>query len=122
MKRILIVEDDPNLREILVTKFMSEKFGVMTAVDGDEALKTALGEQPDIILLDIMMPGLNGISVLKQLRTDEWGKTVPIIIMSNLDYSVHSAEVSLYKPTDYIMKASTKVSEIVDKVKKALSV
>ena len=121
MKKILIVEDDQTLREILEKKLKMEEFEVITEADGDSALETVFKEKPDLVLLDIMMPGLNGISVLKQIRRDSWGKNVPIIIMSNLDYSIHAAEIRPFNPTDYIMKVGSKLEDILEKIRKVVA-
>ncbi len=121
MKKILIVEDDQTLRNILEKKFGMEKYNIVTAADGDKALEIVFAEKPDLVLLDIMMPGLNGIAVLKQIRRDPWGKDLPIIIMSNLDYSIHAAEISPFKPSGYIMKAGSKLEDIIKTVEAALA-
>ena len=74
MKKILIVEDEEIMLKALVEKFSSEGFEVVQAIDGEEGLKKALCEKPDIILLDILLPKMDGMAVLKKLREDTWGK------------------------------------------------
>ena len=78
--KILIVEDERALRDILVTRFQNEGFDVISAEDGGKGLVVALEKKPDIILLDIMMPNVSGIDMLRQLRTYEDGKNMSVIV------------------------------------------
>jgi DNA-binding response OmpR family regulator len=80
--KILVVDDDSDITETLARRLMREGFEVATAYSGEEGLQKAIGEKPDVVLLDLMMPGMNGFEVLKELRkqvTDRW---VPVIIVS----------------------------------------
>ena len=72
-QKILIVEDEDSLLSALVDKFLKAGYRVVTARDGEEGLTVALREQPDLILLDIVMPKMDGISLLRQLRDNSWG-------------------------------------------------
>lgn len=121
MKKILIAEDDQSLLSVLTEKLTSEGFKIAAAQDGDEACAQAFSQHPDLVILDIMMPKLDGKAVLRQIRRDEWGKDVPIILMSNLDYSVHASEVATFKINDYIVKVNTSLEEIVQKIKKVIN-
>ena len=82
-KKILIIEDDSSLRNVLQDKIKHEGFSVFTANDGQEGLETAIKEKPDCILLDVIMPKMSGIQMLKKLREHAWGKTVPVLLLSN---------------------------------------
>ncbi len=83
--KILLIEDDPFLSSMYSTKFEMENFAVLAAVDGEKGLKLALSEQPDIILLDIIMPKMNGFEVLEKLKDNTATKDTPVILLTNLN-------------------------------------
>jgi len=115
-KKILIVEDDIFLKRPLVEKFIDEKFKVLDADDGKKGVEIALKEHPDIILLDLMLPIMDGIASLKAIRADEWGKDVPIIILTNVDSSEQVSEALEQGVNDYILKTSLTLDAVVAKV------
>lgn len=120
-QRILIAEDEQDLREALFTVFAAEGFEVLTAEDGKTALKTALAEHPDLILLDLIMPQLSGQEVIGALRQDEWGKNAKIIVLtaqSDMDTLSSTIEKG---GTDYLVKSDWKLQDIVAKVKERLA-
>ncbi len=123
-KKVLVVDDEIPLLKVLIDKFTHEGFTTLEAKDGAEGLKVALSERPDVILLDLVMPEMTGLEVLKKLRgTDEWGKHVPIIIFTNLtgnDRLMH--EISQHEATDYIVKSNWKMDDVVKKVKGFLGI
>ena len=121
-KTILIVEDEKDLREALATAFTYEGFLTLTAEDGEIGLATALREKPDMILLDVMMPKMDGLAVLKNLRKDEWGKEARVIVMTALDELDKVAEVIEAGVDEYIMKTSITLNGIVTKVKEKLGI
>jgi DNA-binding response OmpR family regulator len=84
-KKILVVDDEQDLREAIITALSYEGFEVIEAVDGENGLEVALREKPDLILLDVMMPKMDGIEMLARLRNDAWGNCVKVIIMTALD-------------------------------------
>jgi DNA-binding response OmpR family regulator len=116
-KKILIVEDEKDLREAIKTALQYEGFTVETAEDGVEAFTTAHAFRPDLILLDILMPKQNGIETLKSLRKEEWGKDVPVIIMTVLDDMDKLSEALEAGATEYLVKTDMSLSTIVEKVK-----
>jgi len=120
MKKILIVEDEKSLLDVLVMKFSDEGFEVHQARDGVQGLETAVVKKPDLILLDIIMPRMDGITMLKKLREDLWGKEVPVILLTNLGDSEKIAEVMEYGVYDYLVKAEWKMEELVERVKSRL--
>lgn len=83
-KKILIAEDDVPLRRVFCDALKAEGYDVYEAGDGEEALSVALREHPDLIVLDILMPKMDGIEMARQLRLDAWGKTAKVIILTNL--------------------------------------
>lgn len=120
-KTVLTVEDDGALRDVLHGRLSAEGFHVLSAPNGQEGLVFAIEKHPDIILLDLMLPRLDGISFLKELRKDAWGKDAKVIIMSNLMEGVGLTEqVREYKVSDYIEKAHLSLGELVEKVKKTI--
>jgi len=83
-KKILIVEDDFSLNEALQEVLEEEGFFVLSAKNGVVGLKQAFAEHPDLILLDIIMPKMNGMTMLRKLREDKWGRDVPVIMLTNV--------------------------------------
>jgi len=120
-KRLLIIEDDTSLMDALEKKFTTNGFVVYKAYDGEEGLEHALKEQPDIILLDILIPKFDGITLLSKLREDEWGNKVPVVIMSNLSFSNYEINACIkYNVKKYLTKADWDINSIVDEVEKNL--
>lgn len=119
-KIVLIVEDEKSLREALRDKLTREGFLVLEAKDGEEGLEIALKYHPDLILLDLLMPKMNGAEMAKKLRQDEWGKNVKIIILTNLaeeEKVKRELENSVYA---YIIKNDIRLDQVVGKVKQTL--
>ena len=119
-KVVLIIEDEVDLREALATALSYEDLTVLTAENGEIGLAMALREKPNAILLDVMMPKMDGLTVLKNLRADEWGKNAKVIIMTALDDLEKIAEVVEAGGNDYIVKTRITLSAIVEKVKEKL--
>ena len=119
-KKILIIDDDEGFRMILEEKFLKEKFTVFTAGNGDDGLSLADKEKPDLILVDVMMPKMNGIDMAKIIRG--YGNNVIIMFLTNLSDMNHISSAMQSSPSDYIVKADTKISEIIDRVKKRLEI
>ena len=120
--KILIVEDEKDLREVLKTKIENEGFITFVGKDGIEGLELAFEHHPDLILLDMIMPHMDGITMLKRLRKDDaWGKKVPVIILTNLaDVSKTSDAVKL-KVHDYLVKSDWKLEDLIKKIKDKLA-
>jgi len=119
-KRVLIVEDEKSLFEILKDKFEMEGFGVLIAENGAIGLEVALKELPDIILLDIAMPVMDGLEMLRLLRDDEKGKNLKVIILTNygdMEKFVQAKELGV---VDYLVKADWSMKDIVEKVRKQI--
>ncbi|MFA4941531.1 MAG: response regulator [Patescibacteria group bacterium] len=118
--KILLVEDDPFLLSMYNTKFELENFKVVTADDGEKGLKLALKEAPDIILLDIMLPKMDGFEVLRALKADEKVKRIPVILLTNLSQKEKVKEGLALGANDYLIKAHFMPSEVVEKIKKLI--
>ncbi len=123
MKKILIVEDEPALIRVLSDKFTNEGFSVLEAKDGLTGLKVALEEKPEVILLDILMPELDGMEMMRRLRdSNSYGKNVPIVILTNLDADEKITwAVAKDEPAYYLIKSNVDMDEIVNKVTQSLS-
>lgn len=121
MPRILIVEDEQAQREVLSTSLKKNGYIVIEAQDGVEGLKTALEIHPDLILLDIHMPQMDGMTLMHKLRENAWGKTVPIIILTNYDNTESQLQqIVADQPSYYLLKANSTLSTVVEKVQEIL--
>lgn len=119
-KVILLVDDDLTLLEMYEDRLKEENFRIIQAVNGEEAIKKAREFKPSLIILDIMMPKINGFDVLKSLRDDpEFGK-IPIIVLTALIQDVDRIESMKLGATDYIVKSETMPGEVIAKIKKVL--
>ena len=116
-KIILVIDDEKDLREAMTTALSYEGFTVETAENGKEGLTKALTIQPNLIFLDILMPVMDGIEMLKLLRNDPWGKNVPVIVMTAVDSMEKIAEIVEQGSNEYLPKASTTLGKIVEKAK-----
>lgn len=123
-KTILLVEDDEFLREICVKKLIKEGFDVSVAVDGEQAIKEMDKIEPDLILLDIILPTMNGYEVLQKIKVHKNIKIrqAPIIVLSNLGQENDIKKAMDMGATDYLIKAHFTTEEITDKVKKVLGI
>lgn len=127
-KTILIVEDDLALRSALRDKLVDSGLGVIEAKDGEEGLKIALAEHPDLMLIDIVMPKMGGLAMLGQIRKDDWGKDVKCIILTNvddigeIDRAMKLVDIEGYGSFEYFVKTDVKIEEVVEKVKQKLGV
>ncbi len=120
-KKILIVEDDKTFLWILKQSFVSEGITVLTAEDGEMGLYMAENEKPDLILLDILVPKMDGIEVAKELK--KIGNKAQVVFLTNLKDAEHISEaMSAVKETDYIVKSDSHIDTIVKMVKGKLGV
>ncbi len=121
-KTILIVEDDTFMGGLLERKFQQSNFQVARAMNVDEARKIIESQQISLILLDIILPGTDGITFLKELKLNPQFKDIPVIITSNLGKEEEIEKGIAEGATDYIVKAHTTPGEIVEKVEKILGI
>jgi DNA-binding response OmpR family regulator len=115
--KVLVVEDDAVLHKIVCDKLMKENFTVLSARDGEEGLQTALKEHPDLILLDVIMPKMDGLSMLKELRKDDWGKDARVIITTNLADDSKISVAMQNGVYDYLVKTEWSLDDLILKVK-----
>lgn len=120
-KALLLIEDDKIILDMYKKLFLNHGYDVQTAMDGENGLKKALQNHPDLILLDIRMPKMDGMAMLKQLRGDVWGKDAKVIILSNLDAVGDILQgVVVNHPTYYLIKANTKFEDVLSKVQEII--
>jgi two-component system alkaline phosphatase synthesis response regulator PhoP len=119
--KILVVDDEKDLREALTTSLTTAGFTVVSATDGEEGLKKALNEKPNLILLDIVMPKVNGHQMLRELRRDAWGKKVPVLLLTNADDAENISKSVAFDGNDYIIKSQISLEDVVKKVKQHLA-
>jgi DNA-binding response OmpR family regulator len=119
-KKILIVDDDIDLRTILHDSLTHEGFTVLTAKDGREGLEVALSQRPDLILLDIMMPEVSGLEMLKALRADEWGKQVHVFMLTTMTGSKEKSQSMQDNVSKYINKSDMKLDSLLWDIKSYL--
>lgn len=117
---ILVIEDDEFLAGIYITKLEKEGFDVVHAADGEAGVKLAKAKPPGLILLDILMPKLDGFEVLKALKSDPKVKHVPVIMLTNLGQKEDVDRGLKLGAADYLIKAHFVPSETVVKIKKIL--
>jgi CheY-like chemotaxis protein len=116
MKKILIVEDDVRLMEVYLERLKREGFTVFHSGSGAAALTLAQNEKPDLILLDIMIPGdMNGFDVLEQLKRMEATRAIPVIMLTNLDGEEKTARQ--VGAADYIVKANSSLNDVMEKIR-----
>lgn len=121
MTSILIIEDDINLTELYQAKFGMENFEVFTAPDGEKGVETAIAKQPNVILLDILMPNVNGFEVLKELKNHPETKDIPVVVYTNLGSSDSDEKRELafsLGAADYLVKALHEPDAIVERINK----
>ena len=119
-KKILIIEDDKFLRQLIVRKLTEEGYDISEAVDGEEGVKKVKEIMPDLILLDLILPGIDGFEVLSRIKSDESTKKIPVIILSNLGQKEDVERGLNLGAVDYLIKAHFTPGEIVEKVKSVL--
>lgn len=121
LKKILIIENEPATRRVLVDKLTREKFFVLESNNGLDGLEMALKEHPDLIILDLFMPKMSGLEVFKKLHEDNWGKQVPVIILTNLSDDHHVLETIKDKNCEYLIKTDHNLASLITKIKSKLA-
>lgn len=120
MKSILLIEDDPFLIDIYTTKLKKAGFEVNSVTDGEEGFKKAKEKIPNLIVLDIVLPHIDGWEILKKIKADEKLKPVPVIILSNLGQKSEVEKGISLGATKYLIKAHYTPSQVVEEIKKVL--
>lgn len=118
--KIIIVDDDMMLREMYEARLKEEGFVILSATDGEEAMEKIVKEKPDVILLDIMMPKINGIDVMKKLRENEATANIPIILLTALIREIDKIKGMMKEHDSYLIKSEIMPAQVVEKIKSAL--
>ena len=121
MKKILVIEDEATISLSLSENLIEAGFEVIESTDGIDGLAKALSIHPDLILLDILMPKMDGLTMLEKLRRDAWGKTVPVMILTNLNDATNVA-AAIDSVNEYLVKVDWKVEDIIKRIKEKLKV
>jgi two-component system alkaline phosphatase synthesis response regulator PhoP len=116
-KKILFVEDEPTLQKELNEILQQEGFKILSAFDGEEGLKLAAEEKPNLILLDLILPKKDGFEVLKEIKEDEKMKDIPVIVLTNLEGIGDVEKAIELGATTYLVKANYKLEDVVTKIK-----
>lgn len=119
--KVLLVEDDSFLRDLISQKLIKEGFQVSQGIDGEDGFRKATEEKPHIVLLDLILPGLDGFEVLKKIRAEAHISKTPVIILSNLGQKDDIEKGIQLGATDYLVKAHNTPGEIIEKVKETLA-
>lgn len=122
MANILIVEDDLVLSGMYQKLLVNHGYQVTAAADGETGLKLAKQDHPDLILLDIRMPGMDGMTMMHQLRADDWGKDASIIILTNLDADGQRLTATVTDhPSYYLIKSNNPLELVLEKIEEVLA-
>jgi len=117
---ILLVEDDEFLAELYATKLNLEGYEVLIASDGEKGLKMATDKLPELILLDIILPKMDGFEVLKEMKSKKKTTKIPVILLTNLSQKDEVKKGLELGADDYLIKAHFMPSEVISKIKKVL--
>jgi len=119
-KSILIIEDEVDIREAMSDALKQENYLVYTADNGEVGLRLALANKPDLILLDLVMPVMDGHTMLEKLRQDPWGKKAKVVVLSSMDDVRNVAQAHQGDLTDYLIKSNSSLKELINKVRESL--
>jgi len=122
LKKILLVEDEAPLLKVLEDRFLQEGFLVFKAQDGASGYRIAIDSKPDIILLDILMPVVDGLQMLKKIREDKEARNIPVVILTNMTDLESVKKAMENKAYDYLVKSDWKLDDLVKKVKERLNI
>ena len=120
MSRILLIEDDEPIIKAIEQKMAEANMTIMVARNGGEGLVQSIASHPDLILLDLIMPVMNGVSMLEKLRQDEWGKNAKVIILTNVADPNRESVCAKLNVKDYTIKSDSELKDLVEITKKRL--
>jgi len=119
-KLVLICEDDDELREAIATGLSDANFDILTARNGEEGVSLALSHHPDLILMDILMPQVNGHEAVEQIRADEWGRKSKIIFLTALSDAENVVRAVEQGSDSFLVKDHTSLEDLVRKVQMSI--
>lgn len=117
MKKILFIEDEPALQRAVVQVLTDEGYQMFSAMDGESGVEIAKKELPDLILLDLIVPKMDGFAVLGDLKNDPQTKEIPVIVLTNLEGSADVERALALGAKTYLVKTNYRLEEITQKVK-----
>lgn len=121
MKKILVIEDDKLLIKAISAKLKEERFKVIEACDGEDGFNAARDNNPDLVLCDLNMPKMDGLTMLKKMRKTDWGADMAIIVLTNYSEKEKISEALNQYVDRYLIKSDWDIEQIVDEVKKSLN-
>jgi len=121
MKTILFIEDEATLQKTLGEVLTKEGYQVISALDGEIGLRMAKEKKPNLILLDLILPKMNGFEVLKKIKEDAEIKDIPIIVLTNLESMEDIQKALELGAATYLVKANYSLEELIEKIKKTIS-
>ena len=116
MGKILIVDDNPVIQKMLVDRIAQEGYTVLTANNGKEGIELAIKEKPDLAILDIVMPEMDGLTMLKKLRADPSGAEMQVMMLTSMEDSASISEALNNKVFKYMKKDALDVQEVVENI------
>lgn len=120
-EKILVVDDEQDLREALAEALTEAGYEVITGANGKECVELALTHKPDLILLDIMMPEMDGHAALREIRKDPWGKDVKVLMLTVMSDPAHVSRAVEQGGDAYLIKSTASLDDIIRKVKQVLA-
>jgi len=120
MKNILIAEDEKAYSRALVLKLQHTGYEATSVENGEEAIAALKEGKFDLLLLDLIMPKMDGLAMLEKLRQDSWGKDVRVIMLTNLSGTEKIADAMMHNSFEYIVKTDTTIEDLVNKIKESL--
>lgn len=117
---VLLIEDETSVRKLIASRLNEEGFDFLEAPDGKVGLKLALEKNPDLILLDIVMPVMDGMTFLKKLRANPKGKNIKVIVLTNLSNEEDLEESKKQGVDDFLIKADWKINDVIERIKVGL--
>jgi DNA-binding response OmpR family regulator len=118
---VLVIEDDKFLQRLLVMKLAQDGFDVVGASDGEDGLRRIVTEPPDLVVLDLILPKMDGFEVLTQMRTNSQTRDIPVIVLSNLGQEEDVSRVKQLGAMEFLTKSDISIHEVVQKIKEALA-
>ncbi len=122
MTKIAIIEDDSVINQMYRMKFEADGFEVQVADNGKSGVELVESYKPDLILMDLQMPEMNGDEALRHIRSQPWGQKIPVIILTNLGMEESPSELKSLGIDSYIVKAELTPSQVVERAKEVLSI
>ena len=120
-KKILVIEDDKFLRKVIKKKLLKEEYTVIEAIDGEAGIRALKTEKPDLILLDLVLPEIDGFEVLAKIKKNPTTSKIPVIILSNLGQREDVQKGLELGAVDYLIKSHFNPGEIITRIERALS-